>query len=236
VLLGARTLQSKLDADARVIDARGVGTPSGRLRTLTLETVGGTEQIPASLVRTALGLRSTWVTIGVLRLDRPSRGAVVFGSSTHLSGIGRGLGSPKLTSSLDGSSWSPMVTVARTAVGAVAYDLRPVRTMRYRLEAEGGASPALLVQVAPRITLSGPTVLEPGVLAGIVRPKRAGLDVEIERRKGTAWAPVGGATTDVTGAFRLELDTLVPAGSYRARTAPTADLAAGISPTVQVTG
>ena len=236
VLLGARTLQSKLDADGRVIDARGVGTPSGRLRTLTLETVGGMEQLPASLVRTALGLRSTWVTIGVLRLDRPSRGAVVFGSSTHLSGIGRGLGSPKLASSLDGSAWSPVVAVAPDAVGAVAYDVSPVRTTRYRLEAEGGASPALLVQVAPRITLARPTPLEPGVLAGTVRPRRSGLAVAIERRKGTAWAPVGEVTTDATGAFRLELDTLVPAGSYRARTAATADLAAGVSPTVQVTG
>jgi SpoIID/LytB domain protein len=236
VLLGARTLQSKLDADGRVIDARGVGTPSGRLRTLMLETVGGTEQIPASLVRTTLGLRSTWMTIGVLRLDRPSRGAVVFGSSTYLSGIGRGLGSPKLTSSLDGSSWSPMATVAPDALGAVGYDLRPVRTMRYRLEAEGGASPALLVQVAPRITLARPTQLEPGVLAGTVRPRRSGLAVAIERRKGTAWTPVAEATTDAAGAFRLELDTLVPAGSYRARTAATADLAAGVSPTLQVTG
>jgi stage II sporulation protein D len=236
VLLGARTLQSKLDADARVIDARGVGTPSGRLRTLTLQTVGGEDQIPASLVRTALGLRSTWVTIGVLRLDRPTRGAVVFGSSTHLSGIGRGLGAPKLASSLDGSSWSQGVAVPPDAVGAVAYDVTPARTTRYRLEAEGGASPALLVQVAPRITLGRPTQLEPGVLAGTVRPKRAGLAVEIERRKGTAWAPVGGVITDATGAFRLELDTLVPAGSYRARTAATADLAAGTSATVLVTG
>jgi stage II sporulation protein D len=236
VLLGARTLQSKLDADARVIDARGVGTPSGRLRTLTLQTVGGEDQIPASLVRTALGLRSTWVTIGVLRLDRPTRGAVVFGSSTHLSGIGRGLGAPKLASSLDGSSWSQGVAVSPDAVGAVAYDVTPARTTRYRLEAEGGASPALLVQVAPRITLGRPTQLEPGVLAGTVRPKRAGLAVEIERRKGTAWAPVGGVITDGTGAFRLELDTLVPAGSYRARTAATADLAAGTSATVLVTG
>jgi len=84
--------------------------------------------------------------------------------------------------------------------------------------------------------LSPPTGLEPGVLAGIVRPKRSGLAVEIERRKGTAWAPVGEVTTDVAGGFRLELDTLVPAGSYRARTAATADLAAGISPTIQVTG
>ena len=31
----------------------------------------GPETVPASLVRTALGLRSTWITVGVLRLDRP---------------------------------------------------------------------------------------------------------------------------------------------------------------------
>jgi stage II sporulation protein D len=112
VLLGARTLQSKLGTDARVIDARGVGTPSGRLRALTLETVDGTDQIPASLLRTALGLRSTWLTMGVLRLDRPSRGAVVFGTSTRLSGIGRGFAALRLASSPDGSSWTPLLTVA----------------------------------------------------------------------------------------------------------------------------
>jgi hypothetical protein len=229
-------MQAKLDVDARVVDARGVGTPSGRLRTLAVETVGGSEQIPASLVRTALGLRSTWLTIGVLRLDRPSRGAVVFGSTAHLSGIGRGLGAPKLASSLDGAAWSPVVTASPDAVGAVAFDVVPVRTTRYRLEAEGGASPALLVQVAPRVTLAGPTQFEPGVLTGIVRPKRAGLAVVIERRKGTAWAQVGEATVDAAGAFRLELDTLVPAGSYRARTAATSDLATGTSATVQVAG
>ena len=236
ILLGARTLQSKLEADARVIDARGVATPSGRLRALTLETLDGTEQIPASLLRTALGLRSTWLSLGVLRLDRPSRGAVVFGTSTHLSGIGRGLGTPKLASSPDGSSWAPLVTIAPDAVGGIAFDVTPTRTTRYRLEAEGGSSPALLVLVAPRVTLARPTQVEPGVFTGTVRPKRPGLAVAIERRKGSAWAPVGEATVDATGAFRLELDTLVPAGSYRARTEATTDLTAGISATVQVTG
>ena len=236
ILLGARTLQSKLEADARVIDARGVATPSGRLRALTLETVDGTEQIPASLLRTAMGLRSTWLTLGVLRLDRPSRGAVVFGTSTHLSGIGRGLGTPKLASSPDGSSWTPLVTIAPDAVGGIAFDVTPTRTTRYRLEAEGGSSPALLVLVAPRITLARPTQVEPGVFTGTVRPKRPGLAVAIERRKWSAWAPMGKATVDATGAFRLELDTLVPSGSYRARTEATTDLTAGISATVQVIG
>src|SRR5262245_37127227 len=84
VLLGARTVQAKLDAEARVIDATGVATPGGRLRTLMLQTATGAEQVPASVMRTALGLRSTWVTIGVLRLDRPASGSLVFGTSTTL--------------------------------------------------------------------------------------------------------------------------------------------------------
>jgi hypothetical protein len=234
VLLGARTVQSKLGADGRVLDARGVATPSGRLRTVTLDTTTGNEQVPATLVRTALGLRSTWVTIGVLRLDRPSRGAVVFGSSTHLSGVGRGLGTPRLASSPDGAGWTTVVTVAPDTAGGLALDVSPTRTTRYRLEAEGGASPALLVQVAPRLTLAKPTVLAPGVLTGTIRPKVPGAQIAIERKKGSSWVLVGEVVADVTGAFELELDAAVPPGSYRARSAATAGFVAGTSPTVQV--
>ena len=234
VPLGARTLQSKLDAEGRVLDARGVATPSGRLRTVTLDTTMGSEQVPATLVRTALGLRSTWVTIGVLRLDRPSRGAVVFGSSTHLSGVGRGLGTPRLSSSPDGAVWTTVVSVAPDATGALAFDVSPTRTTRYRLEADDGVSPALLVQVAPRLMLAKPTALAPGVLTGTIRPKLPGAQIAIERKKGSSWVLVGEAVVDLTGAFELELDAAVPPGSYRARSAATAGFVAGTSPTVQV--
>jgi stage II sporulation protein D len=234
-LFGARTVQSKFGTDARVVDAKGVATASGRLRALTLETLSGAEQVPASLVRTALGLRSTWLTIGVLRLDRATLGPVVFGSGTHFGGVGRGLGPATLAASSDGSSWSSVATVAPDALGAVSLDVTPTRTTRYRLQAEGGASPALLVQVSPRLTLSRPTALEPGVLAGTVRPKLPGEQVAIERRKGTGWAQVGQAAVGANGAFELELDATVPAGTYRARMDATATLVAGTSPVVQVT-
>ena len=202
VLLGARTVQSKLGAEGRVLDARGVATPSGRLRTVTLDTTAGSEQVPATLVRTALGLRSTWVTIGVLRLDRPSRGAVVFGSSTHLSGVGRGLGTPRLASSPDGAAWTTVVTVAPDTAGGLAFDVAPPRTTRYRLEAEGGASPALLVQVAPRLALAKPTPLAPGVLSGTIKPKLPGAQVAIERKKGANWVLVGQAVVGRDGRIR----------------------------------
>ena len=47
---------------------------------------------------------------------------------------------------------------------------------------------------------------------------------------------VGEVAADVTGAFELEVDAAVPAGSYRARSAPISGFAAGTSPTVQVLG
>jgi stage II sporulation protein D len=236
VLLGARTVQAKLGADARVTDVKGNATPSGRIRSVTVETTAGPEQVPATVVRSALGLRSTWLTIGVLRLDRPAIGAIVFGSSARLTGVGRGLESLKLASSPDGATWAGVSTLTPDAAGGITLDVKPVRTTRYRLETEGGASPALLVQVAPRLSLSRPTPAGPGVLAGTVKPKLPGAVIAVERRKGTGWVLVGEAVVDGAGAFRLVLDGTVPPGSYRARSTPSAAFAAGTSPVVQVTG
>ena len=234
VLLGARTVQAKLGVDARVVDATGTATPSSRLRSLVVQTTAGSETIPASLVRTALGLRSTWITVGVLRLDRPSSSAVVFGSASRLNGIGRGVTSARIASSPDGVAWAPAGSVVPDTSGAISVEVKPVRTTRYRLEAEGGASPALLVQVSPRLQLTRPTELDPSTLSGTVRPRIAGAVVAVERRKGTSWVTLGETTVDAAGAFALELDAVVPAGSYRARISATAGFAAGTSPVLQV--
>lgn len=236
VLLGARTVQAKLDVAARIVDATALATPSGRLRSLVLSTTAGPEAIPPSVVRTALGLRSTWVSFGVLRLDQPTGGPVAFGTSMHLSGIGRALGTPRLTASADGRSWSLGQSVTPDASGVIATDVTPMRTTRYRLEASGAASPAVLVQVAPRIALARPTSTQPTVLSGVVRPKTARGTVTIERHKGTAWVVVGTASVTPSGTFRLELDGAVPVGSYRAQLPASAEFAAAISPVLAVSG
>ncbi len=235
VLLGARTMQAKLGSTARVLDATGSATRSGRLRSLVLSTTAGSETVPASLVRTALGLRSTWITVGVIRLDRPSIGTVTLGSSARMTGIVRFLGTPRLAASPDGASWSAGTDVTFDKNGIVTADVTPERTMRYRLEAEGGASPAVLVQVAPRVQLTRPTAVDPTTIRGTVRPRLTGAVVAIERRKGTSWALVG-ETTVASGGFALTLDAVVPAGAYRARVSATAGYAAGTSPILQVSG
>jgi len=235
VLLGARTLQSKLGIAARVLDASGVPTPSGRIRGLTLQTASGTTSVPASLVRTALGLRSTWVTIGVLRLDRP-KGTIESGAMLRIGGVARNVVAPQLQSSPNGKTWTALGPLARAVDGSFVATVTPTKTTSYRIEAGGSASqPAsrvtsqgLLVRVSPKVRLANP---EPGVLSGTVRPRVVAV-VHVERLRGGSWVHVGETLAAASGAFRLEAQ-IVP-GTYRARTSPVAGFVEGISPVVAV--
>jgi SpoIID/LytB domain protein len=231
VLIGARTIQSKLGIDVRVLDAAGVPTPSGRLRSLSLQTLTGATTVPSALLRTALGLRSTWVSIGVLRLDRPLA-PVVFGSTLRLTGIARGLQTPILSSSPDGAAWSQVGELQRDPNGLASLVVKPTRTTRYRIEVKEATSPTLLVQVAPRVRLL--PLAEPGALTGTVRPRLPGAPVFIERKEGSAWIPAAEAIVEDTGVFRAVF-AVVP-GSYRARVAATDGYAAGVAPALTVSG
>ena len=230
VLLGARTLQAKLDLDSRVLDAATVPTPSGHIRSLRLVTADGATAVPGTLLRTALGLRSTWITVGVLRLDQP-RSTVVFGSTLRLSGIARGLASPTLAASADGGSWTSVGRLARAADGTASLEVSPTRTTRYRIEVQGAGSPAVFVPVAPKVQLRDGG--EPKALAGTVRPRLRGARVAVERRVGSVWDGVGTATVGTDGTFRASLK--VVSGSYRARVAKTGTWAEGVTPVLVVT-
>lgn len=229
VLIGARTVATKLGLDARVVDAVGVRTPSGRLRALRLETTAGATTVPSGLLRTGLGLRSTWISISVLRLDRP-RGPVVFGSPLVLTGLARGVASPVLSVSEDGAGWAPLAELQRDPAGRVGLELKAGRSARYRIEASGAASPALLVRVAPRVRLhlSG----QPAALSGSVRPKLAGALVVVERWDALGWTSVAEAVVAEDGSFRAEL--LLEPGTYRARVEPWDGFAEGVSPALAV--
>ncbi len=239
VLLGARTLQAKLDVSGRVLDASGVATPSGRIRSLSLQTAGGATSVPASVVRTALELRSTWLTVGVLRLDRP-RATLEFGASLRLTGIARNVVSPQLQSSTNGKTWATLGPLERAADGIVSTVVTPTKTTSYRIEAGGTldqpkskiVSQVLLVRVGQKVRLARAT--EPGVLSGTVRPRVRGTIVHVERLRGTAWVHLGETLADDSGGFRIEAQ-IVP-GTYRARTSPIGGFAESISPLLTVNG
>ena len=183
------------------------------------------EQMPAALLRTSLGLRSTWVTIGVLRLDQPAE-AAVYGSGVRITGVARGLPAPILASSQSGATWTPVGPLQRETSGVASVVVKPERTLRYRIEVKGAASPPILLRVAPRVQLQ-PSADGTG-LSGTVRPRLPGADVTIERRRGSAWAEVARVKVDKTGSFLAAL--AISPGSYRARVAATDGFVEGVTP------
>lgn len=231
VLIGARTLQSRLGLEDRVLDAVGVRTPSGRLRALTLETAGDSTSVPASLLRSSLGLRSTWATVGVLRLDRP-RVSVRFGSTLRLSGLARDVAAPTVAASKDGATWSTLGPLANDEDGVGSVTVKPQATARYRIQAKEAASPAVLVRVAPRVRLLPRS--DAATLVGVVRPRLDGAPVTVERREAGIWISVAETRVDATGAFSVDLAGIP--GTYRARVAPTGGYAEGVAVPIKVTG
>ncbi len=227
VLLGARTVQAKLGADARVARrdrhadtvrppplARACRRPPARrpCRPLSSERRSGFAR---------RGSRSACsVSTGRERHRRLRIGAAVSPESVAASTAAR------LASSPDGATWTPAGAVSPDTRGrdldrgeAGADDALPARGRRARVARAARAGLAAS-------SADAPTALEPTVLRGTVRPRIAGAVVAVERRKGTSWVTLGEATVDAAGAFALELDARA-GGRYRARISATAGFAAG---------
>ena len=90
-------LGRRLGARGRLIDVKADRAASGRVRTLTVIGTKGVRTITGSAARAALGMRSTWFTIGMLNLTPPAA-PVVFGASARLAGrrTGRGKGDARV--------------------------------------------------------------------------------------------------------------------------------------------
>ena len=102
----------------------------GRVRTVTLVGSKGDRTVRAKL-RQALGLRSTWFTIGTLALDPPVK-ALTYGSTVKLNGSSRGIPRVTLESRPYGGTWTRLATL-RARGGRVSATLSPKVTTDYRL-------------------------------------------------------------------------------------------------------
>jgi stage II sporulation protein D len=122
----------------RPVDLRLARGPSGRATSFLLLTRAGLRHVDAGDARRALGLRSTWVQLGVLDLRRPGRSLAVRGK-LELRGIARGLRAP-VVQRLTRGSWQ---TVARVRPGAFRVRVAAVRGARYRVAAEGIKGPVV---------------------------------------------------------------------------------------------
>jgi len=227
--LSALQLGKRLGSRGTLLDVRTSAGADGRVRSLTLVGSKGNRTISGSSARAALGLRSTWFTIGTLSLTTPT-GPLEYGTETHLVGLARGIPRVTLESRPYGGQWKTLA-VLKSHGGQVVATLSPKVTTDYRITSGIARSAVVRIAVAPsvRLTASGDRT----AVDGLVKPLLPGAAVQVQKQGANgSWATI--ATTKVTadGAFEASVD-LRP-GTYRARVVGGKGFAAGLSPVLTV--
>jgi stage II sporulation protein D len=227
------TLTKAFHVPGKITDALTTTNPSGRVATLELLGTKGDVDVKGTSVRTALKLRSTWFSVGVLSLTRPAPvKPVEYGSQAQLSALVRGVTGVALEQRPSGSAWQSLSSVAPAAAAPVTVTAKPTVTTYYRLATSAVAGAPVRVPVMPRVRLAAQS--SSGQLSGTVRPALTGATVQIQRQSapGSPWTTVATTTLADGGSFSASL--AVAAGAYRARVPATGGYAAGISPSLDV--
>jgi len=223
-------LAKMLKMKGQVVDLQPELNSSGRIKVLNVIGTKGTLAVPGAVLRTKMGLRSTWFSVGVLSLAAPTQ-TVVFGGRAKLIGVARGLTQAVLQQRQAGT-WTDVSSVKADKDGAVSVLVKPSVTTQYRLASGKVLAASVRVPVAP-LTRFYP-VRTQTQLRGYVRPgSLAGTTVLIQKQQGAAWPTVAQTTVGTDGDFAAALQ--LTTGVYRARVNSGHGFVVGFSPVVQVT-
>jgi hypothetical protein len=176
-----------------------------------------------SAVRFRLGLRSTWFSVGVLRLT-PSARVLEWGKSASLAVLARGVANVTLQRRPYSGVWANV----RGVSGSLTVAIAPRITTRFRLSSRSATGSLVRVAVRPKLRFAQEQ--SPGSLRGTMGPKLAGSTVAVQRRRtdGT-WRKVATATVNANGVWKATFTVF--AGTYRAYSAPGNGYVPGVSPT-----
>jgi stage II sporulation protein D len=226
----AAKLRAAFKVPGQLVDVKLSINASQRVDVMTLVGTKGEVVVPGEVVRTKLGLRSTWFRVGVLGIEPPAA-PVEYGATTKLTGLARGGSKVTLEQRVSGKVWEPAARLKTKADGTFAINIKPLVSTDYRISvSETLAGRPIRVSVAPRVRLQPATA--PTTLRGLVRPIVPGARVDVQRLVGSSWKPAATAALADNGSFEATLD-LTP-GTYRARVAPGRGLVAGTSPVLRV--
>jgi SpoIID/LytB domain protein len=224
----AGLLSKKLRARGSLQDVRSDVADSGRVRSVTLVGSKGERTVSGSVVRAALGLRSTWFTIGMLSLTPPAH-SLMYGTQMRLGGVARGVPRVTLESRPYAGDWKQLAPL-RSRDGRVAATLSPKLTTDYRISAGLIRSGVVRLAVAPAVRIT-PTANRTA-LTGLVKPLLPGAAVQVQRQAHGSWTTIARTTVTASGAFSAAV-TLTP-GTYRARVVAGKGFAVGLSDPLQV--
>ena len=219
----AQTIAKALKISAPITDATTVANPAGRVAKLNLVTTPTTVAVPGTALRAAVGLRSTWFSVGMISLAAPVPSTpVTYGSPLTLAGVVRGVnGAVELEQRPSGGTWQ---AVGPVGAGTLKLTQRPTITTDYRLATPTAAGASVRVRVAPAVTLSTFTTTE---VAGTEQPVILGATVQVQQQNPDAtWTTVASEPVAADGTFSVPV-SLSTGGTYRVTVGPAAGYAAG---------
>jgi stage II sporulation protein D len=130
------------------VDALQPVPTSGHAKSIVATGRNGDVILSASDVRRALGLRSTWMSVGILSLSRPV-GVLAPEASVTISGRATKVQKPALEQRpLAGGTWQPGPVLVLQSDGTFSVDVAPTQTTQYRLSSGTIKSGVLQVVVA----------------------------------------------------------------------------------------
>ncbi len=211
-------IRKGLKLGATVTALRLTRGPSGRVASVQVVTAAGTTKVAGTTLRSAVGLRSTWITaLGSLSLVRPM-GPALYGKALTVTGKATDIKGAVLSQRIDGA-WQQLP--------GLSAKVRLLAPTSFRISAGKAAGPVLKIPVAPLVRLGAAA----RSLSGAVKPLVAGRKVEIQQLSDGAWSTGLEVTSDKEGRFAA---VVTNAGVYRARTAPAMGFSEGLSGPVEV--
>jgi hypothetical protein len=221
----AQTISKSLKMPGPITDATTVTNAAGRVGKLTLVTPLTAMAVPATTLRNAIGLRSTWFTVGVMSLSAPVPSApVAYGTPLTLIGTVRGIPGVTLEQRVSGGTWQ---SVGPVASGLLKLTQRPTITTDYRLATTTAAAAFVRIRVAPAVQVTTFTTTE---IAGSEQPVLAAAPVEVQvQNADSTWTTVASGTVNGDGTFSLPV-ALVSGATYRVSVGPMTGYSAGTAP------
>jgi hypothetical protein len=187
--------------------------------------------VAGSKLRGALGLRSTWFTVGMLSLAPPVPTVpVVYGSTITLAGLVRGISGVAFEQRPVSTPWQSVGPVTPGVDGAVTLTAKPTIMTDYRLATSTAAAGFVRIKVMPLVTL---TSVAGGQVQGTETPLLPDAPVQVQvQNPDLTWTLIAEGTVAADGTFSVS--AAVPAGStYRVVVTPGRGYApATTSPTV----
>ncbi len=219
----AQAIAKALKLVGQIDDATTTTDAGGRVAQLSFLTPFLPVTVPATTLRAAIGLRSTWFSVGVMSLAPPAPNPpLVYGAQVALGGTIRGVTGVTLEQRPAGGEWQPVGPVAG---GAVQLTETPALTTDYRLATPTAAAGSVRIRVAPAVTV---TTFTSTAVAGTVQPVLPDAPVEVQQQNPdlTTWTTVASGTVAADGTFSLPA-LLVAGSTYRISVGPTTGYAAG---------